>query len=198
MNVSASQVKELREKTGAGMMDCKRALAESDGDVEKAVDVLRKQGVVKSAKLGSRVVSQGAVFAYVHPGSQIGVLVEVDCETDFVARTADFQALGKNLAMQVAAASPVYVSREDVPADLVEREREVLRSQAKAEGKPDRIIEKMVEGRLDKFYQEQCLLDQPYIRDDARKVKDLVTDAMAKIGENVVVRRFARFQIGTK
>jgi len=197
MNITAAQVKELRDKTGAGMMECKKALQETDGSVEKAIDYLREQGVVKSAKLGSRATNQGAVFAYVHPGDQLGVLVEISCETDFVARTEDFRALGKNVAMQVAAANPTYVSRDDVPEDIVNKERDVLKAQAKTEGKPDHIIEKMVEGRLSKFFEEICLLDQPYIRDDSKKVGDLVTETVAKIRENIQVKRFTRFQVGT-
>jgi len=198
MNITAAQVKELRDKTGAGMMECKKALQETDGNVEKAISYLREQGVVKSAKLGSRTTNQGAVFAYVHPGDQLGVLVEISCETDFVARTEDFRILGKNIAMQVAAANPTYVSRDNVPEEIVNSEREILKAQAKTEGKPDHIIEKMVEGRLSKFYEEICLLDQPYIRDDSKKVGDLVTEAVAKIRENIQVKRFTRFQVGAE
>jgi elongation factor Ts len=198
MNITATQVKELRDKTGAGMMECKKALGETGGDVEKAVDYLREQGVVKSAKLGSRATEQGSVFTYIHPGEQLGVLVEISCETDFVARTDDFKTLGKNIAMQVAAANPSFVSRDDVPEDVTARERDVLTAQAKAEGKPDHILDKMVEGRLTKFFEEICLLDQPYIRDDAKRVGELVTDTIAVLRENIKVKRFMRYQVGAE
>jgi elongation factor Ts len=198
MNISATQVKELRDKTGAGMMECKKALIETGGDVDKAVNYLREQGVVKSAKLGNREASQGAVFTYIHPGDQLGVIVEINCETDFVARTDDFKELGKNVAMQVAAASPSYVSRDDIPEDIANSERQILAAQAKAEGKPENIVERMIEGRMKKFYEEICLLDQAYIRDDSKTVADLVTDTVAKLRENIKIRRFSRFQIGEK
>jgi elongation factor Ts len=196
MNISAAQVKELRDKTGAGMMECKKALGETEGDVQKAIDYLREQGILKSAKLGSRVTSQGAIFSYVHPGDQLGVLVEINCETDFVARTEDFKMLGKNVAMQVAASAPQFVSRDQVSEDVLEHEREVVRAQAKAEGKPDKILDKIVEGRIEKYFQEICLLDQAYIRDDSKKVQDLVTETIAKIRENITIKRFMRFKVG--
>ena len=196
MNISAAQVKELRDQTGAGMMECKKALQETGGDIEKAINYLREQGTIKSAKLSARDASQGAIFSYVHQGDQLGVLVQISCETDFVARTDDFKALGKNIAMQIAASAPVYIGRDDVPADIVERERGVLRAQAAGEGKPAHILDKIVVGRLDKFYAEQCLLEQPYIREDSKTVQELVTEAIAKIRENIVVKRFARFQVG--
>jgi len=198
MHITATQVKELRDKTGAGMMECKKALTETNGNLEKAIDHLREQGILKSAKLGSRTASQGAIFSYVHPGDQLGVLVEINCETDFVARTEDFKALGKNIAMQIAASAPSYVSREQVPAQTLEHEREVFRAQAKAEGKPEKLLDRIVEGRLAKYYQETCLLDQLYIRDDSKKVQDLLTEAMARIRENIVVKRFVRFQVGAE
>ncbi|HOF60785.1 MAG TPA: translation elongation factor Ts [Candidatus Latescibacteria bacterium] len=196
MEITAAQVKELREKTGAGMMECKKALGETNGDIQKAIDYLREQGILKSAKLGSRATSQGAIFSYVHPGDQLGVLVEINCETDFVARTDDFKALGKNIAMQVAASAPQYVSRDQVPQEVLDHEKEVSRAQAKAEGKPEKILDKIVEGRLEKYFQEVCLLDQAYIRDDSRKVSDLVTEAIAKIRENITIKRFVRFKVG--
>ena len=194
--ITASLVKELRERTGAGMMECKKALGETNGDLQKAIDYLREQGILKSAKLGSRATSQGAIFSYVHPGDQLGVLVEINCETDFVARTDDFKALGKNIAMQVAASAPQYVSRDQVPQEVLDHEKEVSRAQAKAEGKPEKILDKIVEGRLEKYFQEVCLLDQAYIRDDSHKVSDLVTEAIAKIRENITIKRFVRFKVG--
>jgi elongation factor Ts len=169
MNISAAQVKELRDKTGAGMMECKKALGETEGDVQKAIDYLREQ---------------------------LGVLVEINCETDFVARTEDFKMLGKNVAMQVAASAPQFVSRDQVSEDVLEHEREVVRAQAKAEGKPDKILDKIVEGRIEKYFQEICLLDQAYIRDDSKKVQDLVTETIAKIRENITIKRFMRFKVG--
>jgi len=178
------------------MMECKKALGETNGDIQKAIDYLREQGILKSAKLGSRATSQGAIFSYVHPGDQLGVLVEINCETDFVARTDDFKALGKNIAMQVAASAPQYVSRDQVPQEVLDHEKEVSRAQAKAEGKPEKILDKIVEGRLEKYFQEVCLLDQAYIRDDSRKVSDLVTEAIAKIRENITIKRFVRFKVG--
>ena len=196
MNVTAAQVKQLRDKTGAGMMECKKALVETKGDLQKAIDYLREQGVLKSAKLGSRTAAQGAIFSYVHPGDQLGVLVEINCETDFVARTNDFKELGRNIAMQIAASAPAYVTRDEIPANVLEHEQQVNRAQAKAESKPDKVIDRIVEGRLAKFYEENCLADQVYIRDDSKKVSDLVTEAMAKIGENIVIRRFMRYQVG--
>jgi len=198
MNITATQVKELRDKTGAGMMECKKALTEANGDLQKAVDYLREQGILKSAKLGSRAARQGAIFSYVHPGDQLGVLVELNCETDFVARTEDFRTLGKNIAMQIAASGPVYVSRDQIPAEVLEHERDVNRAQAKAEGKPDKVVDRIVEGRLEKYYQETCLLDQVYIRDDSKKVGDLITEAVSKIRENIVVKQFVRYQVGTE
>jgi len=196
MAVSAADVKALREKTGAGFMDCKAALEEAGGDAEAAVAVLRKKGVAVASKRAGRATAEGVVASYIHAGGRIGVLVEVDCETDFVARTPDFQEFAKSVAMQVAAERPVWVSPDDVPAEALEREREILRDQALREGKPERIVEKMVEGRLNKFYEEQCLLKQPYIRDEDRKIEDLLTELIGKVGENIVVRRFARFAVG--
>ena len=194
--ITASLVKELREKTGAGMMDCKKALEESAGDVEKAIEFLRIRGLSKAAKKAGRDTSEGLVFSYIHPGSRIGVLVEVNCETDFVARTDDFQNLVKNLAMHIAAAAPLGVTRDDIPADLLAKEKEVFRAQALEEGKPAAVVDKIVQGRIDKFFAEAALMDQVYVKDNDKKVSDLVSEAIAKLGENIKVARFARFQLG--
>ncbi len=194
--ISAKMVQELRERTGAGMMDCKKALAETGGDAAKAEDVLRKKGLSAAAKKAGRVASEGAVASYIHMGGKIGVLVEVNCETDFVARTEGFQSLVKDLAMQIAAAAPQYVRREEVPADVVQKELEIGRAQAKEQKKPDAIVEKIATGKLEKFYQEVCLLEQPFVKDDKKTVKDMVAEAVAKIGENIQVRRFARYVLG--
>lgn len=196
MGISAKLVKELRERTGAGMMDCKKALIETGGDLDKAIDFLREKGLAAAAKKAGRTASQGLVESYIHGGGRIGVLIEVNCETDFVAKTDDFKVLVRDLAMQVAAARPEYVTREQVPAATIEHERSVLRSQALNEGKPEKIIDKMVEGRLEKFYKENCLLEQPYIKNPDVNVQSVVTETVAKIGENIVVRRFARFELG--
>lgn len=198
MTITASLVKDLRERTGAGMMECKKALSEANGDIEKAIDNLRKQGVLRAASKAGREARQGLVHSYIHPGDQLGVLIEVSCETDFVARTDDFRDLVKSLAMQIAATNATTVSREQVDPALVEKEREVLLEQARGSGKPEAILLKMVEGRLDKFYEDVVLLEQPYIKDPDRKVKDLIDQMIAKIGENIVVRRFVKFRIGEK
>jgi len=196
MTISAELVKQLRDRTGAGMMECKKALSEAAGDVEKAIDVLRKAGNDRMAGRTGRTASEGLVESYIHPGSRVGVLIEVNCETDFVARTPEFGELVRNLAMQVAAAGADHVKREDVPAERVAREREIYAAQMEGQKKPPAIIEKIVDGKLEKFYAEVCLLEQPYIRDDKVKVGDLVLEAARKTGENVVVRRFARFRLG--
>jgi elongation factor Ts len=196
MVITADQVKQLRERTGAGMMECKKALAETAGDVEKAVDALRKSGAAKAEQRSGRSANEGRVEAYIHPGSRVGVLIEVNCETDFVARTDEFGELVRNVAMQVAAAGAEFVRREDVPAERVAREREILAAQVEAGNKPANIVEKIIEGKLNKFYAEICLLEQPYIRDDKRTVADIVREAAAKTGENIVVRRFSRFRLG--
>jgi elongation factor Ts len=196
MEVSASTVKDLREKTGAGVMDCKKALAECAGDLEKAVDYLRRKGLAAAAKKMGRVAAEGLVGAYIHAGGKIGVMVELNCETDFVARTPEFQALLKDLAMQVAAASPRYIRREEVSPEELEREREIYRRQALDSGKPEKIADKIVEGKMDRFYSEVCLLEQAFIKDPDRKVADLLQDAVARLGENVQVRRFMRYQVG--
>jgi elongation factor Ts len=194
--VSAALVRELRDKTGAGMMDCKRALSSCDGDMEKALVFLREKGLAAAAKRSARSASEGAVGSYIHAGGKIGVLIEVNCETDFVARTPEFQNLVKDLAMQVAAANPRCVSREEVQAETIEAERNIYRAQASGSGKPAQVIEKIVDGKLDKFFADSCLLEQPFIKDPQRNVNQLVTDVIAHLGENVVVRRFSRFQLG--
>lgn len=196
VTVTAEMVKELRERTGAGMMDCKRALVACDGDLEKAIDELRAKGLAKAAKKAGRVASEGLVTAYIHGGGRIGVLLELNCETDFVAKNEDFKQLAHDLAMQVAAANPEYVSREEIPAEALDRERDVLRAQALEEGKPEKVIEKMVEGRIEKYYKERCLLEQPFIKDPDKTVQELVHEHVARIGENISVRRFARFEVG--
>jgi elongation factor Ts len=194
--VSAQAVKELREKTGAGMMDCKRALAEAGGDFAKAEELLRKKGLSAAAKKSTRAATEGAVASYIHMGGKIGVLVEVNCETDFVARTEGFQSLVKDLSMQIAAAAPRWVRREDVPQDVIAKELEIAKAQAREQKKPEVIIEKIATGKVEKFYAEFCLLEQPFVKDDKKKIQDVVTEAIAKIGENIQVRRFARFVLG--
>jgi len=196
MSITAEQVRQLREQTGAGMMECKKALTESAGDFEKAIDALRKSGIAKAEKRSERRASEGLVEAYIHPGNRVGVLIEVNCETDFVARTDEFRDLVRNLAMQAAAAGADYLRREDVPADRIERERAIFMAQMAESGKPAAILGKIVEGKLEKFYSEVCLLEQAYIRDDKVTVTDLITQASAKTGENIVVRRFVRFRLG--
>jgi elongation factor Ts len=195
MAVDMEAVKELRARTGAGMMDCKNALAEC-GDVEKAVDYLREKGLAKAAKKAGRTASQGLVFSYIHTNGKIGVLLELNCETDFVARTDEFNHLGKELCMQVAAANPSYITPEDVPAEDIEREKEIYRKQAIEEGKPAHMLDKIADGKLKAFYGDNCLVEQNYIRDPKVKVKDIITSEIAKMGENIVVRRIARFSIG--
>jgi len=194
--ISASAVKELREKTGAGMMDCKKALAETAGDFTKAEEYLRKKGLSAAAKKAGRIASEGAVASYVHMGGKIGVLVEVNCETDFAARSEAFQQLVKDIAMQIAASAPLYVRREEVPAALVEKEMEIARGQAREQKKPEAIVEKIAQGKVDKYFREVCLLEQPFVKDDKLAVQDVLTQAVAKIGENMQVRRFARFVLG--
>ena len=196
MDVNANLVKELREISGCGFMDCKAALVATNGDLQAAGDFLRKKGVSSAAKKSSRSTGEGLVESYIHPGGKVGVLIEVNCETDFVARTDAFKTLVRDLAMQIAAACPVSVSPDEVPAELVAKEREILTEQAKASGKPEKIIEKMVEGRIQKYFEEVCLLEQKFVKDQDRAVKEVVNDAIAKLGENIRVRRFARFQLG--
>ena len=194
--ISAAAVKELREKTGAGMMDCKKALTEAGGDFGKAEDFLRTKGLASAARKAGRLASEGAVGSYVHMGGKIGVLVEVNSETDFVARTEPFQALVKDIAMHIAASAPQYVRREEVPADVVAKEMEIAKAQAREQKKPDAIIEKIAQGKVDKFFKEVCLLEQPFVKDDKKSVQEMMNEQVGKIGENVQIRRFSRFVLG--
>jgi elongation factor Ts len=196
MSVTPQMVKELRERTGAGMMDCKNALLEANGQMEQAIDLLRTKGLASAAKKAGRVAAEGAVGSYIHAGGKIGVLVEVNCETDFVARTDEFQALVRDIAMHIAAADPRFVRREEVTEDVLARERAVQREKTLAEGKPEKVVDKIVEGRMEKFFAEQVLLEQPFVKDPDKTVGELVTEKVAKIGENVQVRRFSRFKLG--
>jgi elongation factor Ts len=196
MTITADQVKQLRERTGVGMMECKKALQENGGDFEKAIDALRRAGAAKAEKRSERAASEGLVEAYIHPGNRVGVLIEVNCETDFVARTPEFAELVRNVAMQVAAAGAEVVRREEVSAERVEREKAIYRAQLEDQKKPAAIIDKIVEGKLDRFYSEVCLVEQPYIKDDNLTIGGLVQAAVARTGENIVVRRFARFRLG--
>jgi len=196
VNISATQVKELREKTGAPMMDCKQALTEAKGDLEQAIVVLRKKGVATAAKKATRVTTEGSVAQYIHAGGKIGVLVEVNCESDFVARTDDFKELVHDIAMHIAASDPKFIRKEDVTPEAYAREKDIYLAQAKASGKPDHIAEKMVEGKMGKFYEEVCLYDQPFIKDQTISVSQLIASKIGKLGENISVRRFARFKVG--
>jgi len=194
--IQACDVKTLREKTGAGMMDCKKALVETNGDMEQATKVLREKGLASAAKKASRVAAEGVVDSYIHMGGKIGVLVEVNCETDFVAKTPVFKAFVKDVAMQIAASNPLYLDSSEVPQDEIEKEKEILRAQALNEGKPEKIVDKMVEGRIQKYYKEVCLLEQPFVKDPDKAVKDLVTEKIAEIGEKISIRRFVRYEMG--
>ena len=194
--ITAALVKELRERTGAGMMDCKKALSATDGDLEKAIDFLREKGLAAAAKKAGRVAAEGLVEAYIHGGGRIGVLVEVNCETDFVAKTDAFKELVKDIAMHIAATNPSYLKREEVPTAELEHEQAVLAEQARNEGKPEKIIEKMVAGRVEKYYKEVCLMEQPFVKDPDKTISDLITESIAKIGENISIRRFTRYQLG--
>ncbi len=196
MEIKPKLVKELRDRTNAGMMDCKKALEKTGGDIDGAVKVLREKGLSSAAKRVGREAKEGAIFSYVHAGSKLGVILELNCETDFVARTDDFQELGRNLAMQIAAAAPLVVRREELDANIVKQEKEIFANQAKAAGKPEKVIDKIIEGKLEKFYSESCLLEQKFIRDDKENVEDMVKSVIGKLGENIVVKRFARFQLG--
>lgn len=196
MIVNVKLVKELREKTGAGMMDCKQALVKSSGDMEKAVDFLRKSGIAKAGKKVSRDAKEGIVYSYIHQGNRLGVLLEIGCETDFVAKTDGFQDLAHNISMQIAATNPIALSREKVPQKVINREKEIYSEQAKSSGKPDNIIKKMVEGKLNKFYQENCLLEQNFIKDPDKILQDIITETIATLGENIIVNRYIRFAIG--
>lgn len=196
MAISASDVKTLRERSGAGMMDCKKALTEADGDIEKASEILREKGLAAAVKKAGRIAAEGIVDSYVHMGGKVGVLVEVNCETDFVAKTDEFKAFVHDIAMHIAASNPLYVSEEEIDPTVVEKEKEILAAQAKNEGKPDNVVEKMVEGRIKKFKKEICLLDQPFVKDTDKTIQDLVTDQVAKIGEKISIRRFVRYEMG--
>ncbi len=196
MEVSANMVKELREKTGAGMMDCKKALAETGGDFQKALDYLRQKGLATAAKRAGRIASEGRVGSYIHAGGKIGVMVEVNCETDFVAKTDDFQAFAKDMAMQIAASNPSYVRREEVTPEVLEREKEIYRAQARDAKKPEKIMDKIVEGKLEKFYSEVCLLEQAFVKDPDVTVQDLLNGLIGKLGEKIEIRRFTRYQVG--
>jgi len=196
MDISASTVKELREKTGAGILDCKEALAATQGKLDEAIEYLRKKGLADAKKRAGRATSEGLIGSYIHSNGKIGVLVEVNCETDFVARTDEFRDLCKNLAMQVAASSPRFLTAEDIPADVAAKEKEILRAQARESGKPDAVVEKMVEGRFRKFVTEFCLLEQPFVKDPQMTVRQVIESAIARLGENVRIRRFVRFQLG--
>src|SRR3990170_4030341 len=196
MEISAEMVKELRQRTGAGIVDCKTALKEAKGDMEAAIEYLRRKGLATAAKKSGRISADGLVSSYIHAGGKMGVLVEVNCETDFVARTEDFQGFVKNIAMHVAAANPQYIRREDVPAEVIEKEKRIYRDQARDSGKPEKVIDKIIEGKLDRFFSEACLLEQTFIRDSDLTVREVLEATIAKVGENISIRRFARFQLG--
>ena len=194
--ITAEMVKTLRERTGAGMMDCKKALSETNGDVDKAIDYLREKGLAAASKKAGRVATEGMVESYIHAGGRIGVLVEVNCETDFVAMTDGFKTLVKDIAMHIAAANPLYINREEVPAEIIAHERDILKAQAMNEGKPENIAEKMVEGRVEKYYKENCLMDQVFVKDGEQSITDLIKASIAKMGENISIRRFVRYNLG--
>jgi elongation factor Ts len=196
VEITAAMVKDLRQATGAGVLDCRSALESSDGDFDGAVAILREKGLAAAAKKAGRQASDGRIEAYVHPGSRIAVLLELNCETDFVARTDDFTGLAHDLALHIAFAAPGYLSREEVPEEVIERERAAYRAQALEEGKPERIVDRIVDGRLEKFYQDVCLLEQPFVRDEDKSIQELITDAVARLGENIILRRFVRYQLG--
>ena len=196
MAVSASDVKALREATGAGMMDCKKALTEADGNMEKATEILREKGLAAAAKKSGRIAAEGVVASYIHMGGRIGVLVEVNCETDFVAKTDQFQSFVRDISMQIAASNPLYLSSEEVPQDTIDKEKEILRIQAINEGKPEKIVNNMVEGRIKKYFKEVCLLDQPFVKDPDKSIADYVKEQIAALGENITIRRFTRYEMG--
>ena len=196
MEITASLVKELRDKTGVGIMDCKKALRECEGNIDQSVDYLRKKGIATAKKRGRRLTSEGQVQAYIHAGGKIGVLVEVNCETDFSGKTEDFAGFVRNIAMQIAATNPVSIDRKGIPSDILDKERDIYATQAKESGKPEKVIEKIVEGKMKKFYSESCLLEQAYVKNPDISVQDLLNEMMAKTGENIVISRFARFQLG--
>ncbi len=196
MHIDAKVVKSLREKTGAGMMDCKKALQEAEGNEEKAVDILREKGLSAAARRSGRAANQGIVDSYIHLGGKIGVLVEVNCETDFVARNDEFRAFVRNICLQVAATNPAYLKKEDVPESILDKERQIIKTQALNDGKPEKVIEKITEGRLEKYYRENCLLEQTFVKDEDITINELLTNLIAKIGENILIRRYSRFEIG--
>lgn len=196
MAITTAQIKELREATGAGVLEAKKALESTSGDFDKAVDLLREKGAARAAKRAERAASEGIIELYAHPGNRVGVMLELNCETDFVGRNEEFRNLAHDLALHIAAMGPRYLTREEVPQAELDRELDVLRAQAKAEGKPDNIVEKIVQGRLTKFYEEFCLLEQPFVKDDSIKISDMITDVIRKTGENIVIRRFARYELG--
>jgi elongation factor Ts len=196
MEIDSKLVKELRDKTGAPMMDCKRALEKANGNIEKALDYLREQGIAKASQKAGRSTREGLIYSYIHPGEKLGVLLEINCETDFVARTDDFHNLTKDVAMQVAASNPITIKREDFPSELLEKEKEIYKAQALKEGKPEKILDKIIQGKLEKYFQEFCLLEQPFIKDEDRTVKQRIDETIAKLGENITVKRFVRFRLG--
>ncbi len=196
MAITTAQIKELREATGAGVLEAKKALESTNGDFDKAVDLLREKGAARAAKRAERAASEGIIELYAHPGNRVGVMLELNCETDFVGRNEEFRNLAHDLALHIAAMGPRYLTREEVPQTELDRELDVLRAQAKAEGKPDNIVEKIVQGRLTKFYEEFCLLEQPFVKDDSIKISDMITDVIRKTGENIIIRRFARYELG--
>ena len=198
MSVSAHEVKELRDRSGVGMMDCKKALVEANGDIDKAFDILRKSGIAKAKKKSGRDAKEGIVFSYIHPGSKLGVLLEINCETDFVANTDDFKDLAKEVSMHIAATNPLSIQREDVDDNVIQKEKDIFSEQAKKSGKPENIIEKMVEGRLNKFYQESVLLEQNFVKDPSKTIKELVAEKVGVLGENIIISNFSRYQIGEK
>ena len=193
---TAQDIVKLREKTGAGMMDCKNALKECDGNMDKAIDYLREKGIAKAAKKADRIAAEGAVFSYVHMNGSIGVIVEINCETDFVAKAPQFQELGKDIAMHIAAANPKYLTKEEVDTTELDREKEILRTQALNEGKPEKIVDKMVEGRINKYYQEVCLMEQEFVKDSSKTITEVINEAILKIGEKITIRRFVRYEMG--
>ncbi len=195
-NINAAMVKQLREKTGAGMMDCKNALSEVNGDIEKAIELLRKKGLATARKRAGRALDEGIIQSYIHMNGKLGVLVEVNCETDFVAKNEDFQDFTKNIAMHIAATNPLGIAPEDISQEIIEKEKEIYRAQALEMGKPENVVDKIVEGKLNKFYEENCLLNQPYVRDTDMSIADLLNEMIAKIGENISIKRFVRYQIG--
>ncbi len=196
MEIDAQKVKKLREKTSAGIMDCKEALRHTEGDEEKAISYLREKGMAKAAKKAGREASEGIIDAYIHLGGKVGVLLEINCETDFVAKNEDFQRLARDICLQIAASRPSYMRKEEVPSEVLENEKELIKKQALNEGKPEKVVDKIVEGKLEKFYQEHCLLEQPFIKDEDKSVNQVVVDAVAKLGENIIVRRFSCFEVG--